>query len=112
VFFRAAAKDVKQQEKLFNNARDNYFSSLAKLKTDPTNADVKQETLRLGRNYSEQTRKRKGVGSTVTIYDEMALMNDIKCGMRGSKCRLVEIGKSVNGRATRKIVRFKEERFD
>ena len=84
VFVQAAMKDNKRQESLFNKARDGYFLSLAKLKKDPTNADLRQETLMLGRNYSELTRKRKGVGNAVTIYDEMALMNDINAACAGA----------------------------
>lgn len=84
VFVQAAIKENKQQELLFNKARDGYFLSLEKLKKDPTNANLRQETLMLGRNYSELTRKRKGVGNTVTIYDEMALMNDINAACAGA----------------------------
>lgn len=50
-----------------------YERSLARLKEDPSNPDLKQKTLSLGRVYSNLTRENKGV----TIYDEVALSNDI-----------------------------------
>lgn len=54
-------------------AKQAYFSSLENLKKAPRNADLRQKTLELGRIYSNLTRDSKGV----TMYDEMALMNDI-----------------------------------
>lgn len=50
-----------------------YRQSLAALKARPTDADLKQRTLALGREYSNLTRDNKGN----TVFDEMALMNDI-----------------------------------
>ncbi len=50
-----------------------YLESLEKLKGDPTNADLRQETLRLGRLYSNSMRDDKGH----TVFDELAVMNDI-----------------------------------
>lgn len=54
-------------------AKENYENSLYELKKDPANADLKQATLELGRNYSSLTRDNNGV----TTVDEVALMNDI-----------------------------------
>ena len=54
-------------------AKQAYLSSLENLKKEPRNADLRQKTLELGRTYSNLTRDSKGV----TMYDEMALMNDI-----------------------------------
>jgi putative oligomerization/nucleic acid binding protein len=50
-----------------------YEQNLARLKEDPTNPELKQRTLALGRTYSNLTRNRKGVA----LYDEVALSNDI-----------------------------------
>jgi hypothetical protein len=50
-----------------------YLESLDLLRSNPTSAALRTETLRLGRAYSNLTRNRKGV----TIYDEIMLMNDI-----------------------------------
>lgn len=54
-------------------ARKAYLEKLDALKADPHNPNLKQETLALGRVYSNLTRQRKGV----TIFDEIALMNDL-----------------------------------
>jgi hypothetical protein len=54
-------------------ARSSYEESLSQLKADPANPDLRGETLRLGRVYSNLTRNGKGV----TIFDEVALSNDI-----------------------------------
>lgn len=54
-------------------AKANYLQALAKLKKAPTDADIKQQTLALGRIYSNLTRDKKGN----TVFDEVALMNDI-----------------------------------
>ncbi len=56
-----------------NNPKKKYEESLQALKNDPTNADLRQETLRLGRVYSNWMRNKKGR----TIFDEVAIMNDI-----------------------------------
>ena len=59
-------------------AQKAYQASLRDLSADPTNTRKRQDTLALGRNYSNLTRDKKGV----TIFDEVALMNDINaaCG--------------------------------
>jgi hypothetical protein len=62
-----------QKEKAKEAARRAYVESLEKLKAAPNNADIKQNTLALGRHYSNLTRDKKGN----TIFDEVALMNDI-----------------------------------
>ena len=54
-------------------AKLNYLNALARLKEDPANASLRQETLSLGRAYANLTRNKKGQ----TLFDEMALMNDI-----------------------------------
>ena len=54
-------------------AKADYERSLEALKRNPTNADLRQRTLELGRTYSNRTRNQSGV----TVYDEVALANDI-----------------------------------
>src|SRR5262245_30300300 len=54
-------------------ALEAYRSSLQALKKDPANSDLRQKTLNLGRIYSNLARDKKGI----TIFDEVALMNDI-----------------------------------
>jgi hypothetical protein len=72
---------AKQRE--LDQARSSYQDSLARLKTDPTNPDLKQKTLALGRTYSNLTRNSKGV----TIFDEVALSNDINAACAAASVR-------------------------
>jgi hypothetical protein len=51
-----------------------YQHSLQALRRNPTNPDSRGETLRLGRAYSKLTRDKKGN----SVFDEVALMNDIQ----------------------------------
>jgi hypothetical protein len=60
-----------------SNARDRarvaYQKALARLKQDPANPDLREETLKLGRAYCGLMRNRRGVA----LFDEVALSNDI-----------------------------------
>jgi hypothetical protein len=57
-----------------------YLDSLNKLKKSPTNADLRQKTLELGRHYSNLMRDSKGQ----TVFDEVALMNDLNAACAGA----------------------------
>ena len=61
-------------------AKDAYSDALRQLKANPTNADLRQRTLQLGRTYSNLTRNESGV----TIFDELALSNDINAACAGA----------------------------
>jgi len=50
------------------------------LKKYPTDPDAKQHALEVGRGYAAMTREQKNV----TIFDEMALMNDINAATAGA----------------------------
>lgn len=76
----AANSDAKRQAAVLAGARDAYQNSLIKLKTNPTSADLRQKTLNLGRTYSNLTRNKSGV----TVFDEVALMNDINAACAGA----------------------------
>lgn len=56
-----------------------YQNALAALKANPTSADLRQRALSIGRAYSFLTRQ-----SNITIYDEMAVMNDIEAATAGA----------------------------
>ena len=62
------------------SARQAYQNSLGQLTNDPTNPQKRQATLALGRAYSNLTRDKKGV----TVFDEVALMNDINAACGGA----------------------------
>ncbi len=69
-----------QQAQRREEARQAYENALQSLKADPTNPNVKQITLTLGRAYSNLTRNKKGV----TLFDEVALKNDIDAATAGA----------------------------
>jgi len=78
----AVALDIesKKKRKALQEARKAYEESLSRLKSDPANPNLRQRTLQLGRAYSNLTRNRKGV----TLFDEVALMNDINAACAGA----------------------------
>jgi hypothetical protein len=61
-------------------AEEAYQESLRQLKKDPRNADLRQQTLGLGRHYSSFLRS----GTGHALFDEVALMNDINAACAGS----------------------------
>ena len=61
------------RQKEVQEAHRQYQEALQGLKMNPHDANLKQATLSYGRAYSNLTRDKKGV----TIFDEMALMNDL-----------------------------------
>ena len=69
----------KQRAQALNKAWTDYQDSLRYLKAHPTDPEVRQGTLEYGRRYSNLTRNKKGV----TIFDEVALMNDINAACGG-----------------------------
>jgi hypothetical protein len=74
VFVGQAAAKATQE------AQQNYHAGLQRLKENPTNAVLRQEVLALGREYSNRTRNQQGI----TIYDEVALKNDIDAACAGA----------------------------
>jgi hypothetical protein len=60
-------------------AKAAYQASLQALTTDPANRELAQRTLELGRAYSRITRRSR----SVTIFDELALLNDINAASGG-----------------------------
>lgn len=75
------------QEKAKKKAREAYERSLANLKADPRNADLRQQTLALGRAYSNLMRDKKGR----SVFDEVALMNDINAACGGASARTLDV---------------------
>ncbi|UFH51176.1 hypothetical protein [Pseudomonas sp. KNUC1026] len=74
------------QERAKKEAREAYQRSLASLKADPRNADLRQQTLALGRAYSNLMRDKKGH----SLFDEVALMNDINAACAGAGERTLD----------------------
>ena len=67
-------------EKGKNEALQAYRNSLASLKSNPRNPDLRQRTLVLGRIYSNLMRDNRGL----TVFDEVALINDINASCAGA----------------------------
>jgi hypothetical protein len=74
------AQALEQTKQAQAQAKDAYQNSLVELKANPTSADLRQKTLERGRAYSNLTRNKGGV----TIFDEVALMNDIEAACAGA----------------------------
>jgi len=91
----ANSREADRRRKALAEARDAYHGALAELKAAPSNPDVKQRTLDFGRTYSNLTRQSKGV----TVYDEMALANDISAATAGATAAAVPA--TVQERLTR-----------
>ncbi|MGA9994564.1 MAG: SHOCT domain-containing protein [Pyrinomonadaceae bacterium] len=78
---KAVAEQARAQVRALSQARESYLESLSMLKDNPASADLRQRTLELGRSYSNLTRSEKGV----TVFDELALMNDINAASGGAQ---------------------------
>ncbi|HEX4964703.1 MAG TPA: SHOCT domain-containing protein [Thermoanaerobaculia bacterium] len=89
-----------------DKAKAAYEESLARLATDPTNPSLRKATLDLGRAYSNLTRNNKGV----TIFDEIALMNDINAACGGTTAIAQMVGPTMP-RASGTVVPALEDRL-
>ncbi|MGV8900311.1 MAG: hypothetical protein ACOH2B_13855 [Burkholderiaceae bacterium] len=85
IFIGLAIYSGMKQAKALEAAKQLYLDSLSKLKSNPTNADLKQRTLAFGRAYSNLTRDKKGN----TVFDEVALMNDINAACAAASVNTV-----------------------
>ncbi len=102
------AERLKQQRVEMEKASDNYYKSLKDLKLNPTNADLKQLALELGRIYSEMTRQLQGVYG-ITLFDEIKLMNDINAACAAATATAnVLTSETVEDRLA-KLVELKEK---
>lgn len=66
--------------KATRKAKEEYDASLTRLRLDPNNAILREQTLRLGRVYADKTRNGQGVA----LFDEMAIKNDIDAATAGA----------------------------
>jgi hypothetical protein len=70
---------LNQFNKRLRDAFASYQQSLEILKQQPNNPELRQRALEWGRYYSNLTRENRGV----TVYDEVALANDINAACAG-----------------------------
>ncbi|HEX4965145.1 MAG TPA: SHOCT domain-containing protein [Thermoanaerobaculia bacterium] len=75
-YFANLRRINKQLEEAFTG----YKNALELLKQQPANPEFRQNALKWGRHYSNLTRDRKGV----TLFDEVALSNDIGAASAGA----------------------------
>jgi hypothetical protein len=86
----AGVASANAEQKRKDEARQQYQQALARLKKDPGNADLRQQTLALGRVYSNLMRDKKGN----TLFDEVALMNDINAACAATQQALPTVAPS------------------
>ena len=90
IFLKSNADNRKREDEeakvdiLCEIAKVDYFDSLVALKSNPNDPELKQQTLAKGRDYSALTRELYGQNKTVTVFDEIALMNDINAACAGA----------------------------
>jgi hypothetical protein len=86
VAFQAYKRHLADEaRRTYEAAKVAYQRSLGDLKSDPTNTQLREQTLRLGRHYSNLGRNSQGE----TVFDEMAIMNDIGAAV-GSAATLIQ----------------------
>ena len=96
--------NLNQVNKQLQHAFANYKQSLELLKQQPSNPELHQSALKWGRHYSNLTRNQKGV----TIYDEVALANDLKAASAGASIGSSQPAKDSKAAAAQPI----EQRLD
>ncbi len=80
---RLRQEDIRKKLQALYDAEDLYKNSLEALKNNPTDANRKQKCLQFGRELASLTRNYQGIEG-VTIFDELALMNDINAACAGA----------------------------
>jgi hypothetical protein len=63
-----------------DRAKQAYYDSLEQLKQDPTNPNLRQQTLQLGREYADREQDSTGE----TVFDEAHLKNDLDAVCAGA----------------------------
>lgn len=76
VSYQSKQNRKRNRLKILCDAEKTYQKGLSELKIMPTNADLKELVLNLGREYSRLTRNFQGIEG-ITVVDEVAIMNDI-----------------------------------
>jgi hypothetical protein len=90
-----------EKQRTIMAAKRAYGESLELLKTSPANPGIRQQTLQIGRGYSNLSRDSKGVA----IFDEVALLNDINAVCAATA---VAIGTTPQRTTSDKLAELKE----
>jgi hypothetical protein len=106
---RLRQEDIRKRVQAMYYAEDLYKDSLETLKNNPSDANRKQKCLQLGRELADLSRRYQGI-SGVTIFDELALMNDINaaCAASPSLSTKREISQTLEERLA-KLSELKEK---
>jgi hypothetical protein len=70
------AERARQEAEYLRQAQQAYETSLLRLREKPDDPGLRHQALRCGRLYAAWTRHKQGTG--VTLFDEVALANDIQ----------------------------------
>ena len=84
------AKEEQKKAQELKQAQSAYETALAKLKENPNNPDLKGNALKTGRQYANLCRDKEGN----TIFDEVALMNDINAACAAAQLNPPQTGQS------------------
>jgi gas vesicle protein len=106
---RLRQKDIRKKVQAMYDAEDLYKDSLETLKNNPSDANRKQDCLQFGRELAELGRRYQGTLG-VTIFDELALMNDINaaCAAAPSLSKKTETSQTFEERLA-KLSELKEK---
>lgn len=85
IVFIGAVAHARRKANETTRASSEYRAALEHLKENPNNPQLRQDALALGRVYSNLSRNHKGV----TLFDEVALSNDINAACAASIARPV-----------------------
>ncbi len=106
---RLRQEDIRKKLQAIYDAENLYKNSLEALKYNPSDANRKQKCLQFGRELANLTRTYQGI-SGVTIFDELALMNDINaaCAAAPPLSTKTEISQTLEERLA-KLSELKEK---
>jgi hypothetical protein len=98
-----------RQRRLRQEKLQIYKNSLEVLKNNPSDSNLKQKCLQFGRELAHLSRRYQGING-VTIFDEVALMNDINaaCAAAPSLSTKTEISQTLEQRLA-KLSELKEK---
>src|SRR4051812_42215269 len=80
---RNAAAARQDELRVLNSARTAYEEALTRLRSAPSDPDARERALSAGRFFASQTRHMAG-SAGVTVFDEVALSNDIHAASAAS----------------------------
>ncbi len=68
----------------YNEAKASYAAALERVRASPTDPACREDALKVGRIYSAWSRHIAGHDASVTLFDEIALANDLQAASAGA----------------------------